>query len=253
MAPRTPKVTRLDDNAEIYKRREAKSEREKLSELSFSGKVEYFKNYYLSKLLAGIAIVGIIAWILITVLSPQTEVVLSVAMANYPIQLEYIDQMTTDMNETLNVDAETQRVFFDTGYDLVNGEVASLQKLSTYLFVGEIDIFIAPESQFLKYAFSNSLAPLDSTLTSELYNTLTDDQLFSCKTRLDDEDFPQDALGPEGVFGIYIQDLPMFDYFTPESIENDPPVIGIPYEGKNKENAIEFIRYLLNMANDNKS
>lgn len=250
MAPRTPKVTRLDDNAEIYKRRETKSEREKLSELSFAGKVQYIKSYYLPKFFAGMVIVGMIVWILVTVLRPKKEDVLNVAMINYPIELEYIDQMTSDMNEALNVDLETQRVFFDTGFDLLNDDIASLEKISTYLFAGEIDVFIAPESEFLKYAFSNALTPLDDTILPEHFKALEEEgRLFKCKTRLDDEELPQDALGPEGIFGIYIQDLPMFEYFTKESIQSNPPVIGIISTGKNQENSAEFIKYLLNKSN----
>lgn len=252
MAPRTPKVTRLDDNAEIYKRRELKSEREKLSEMDFAGKVEYFKNYYLAKLLAGLVIVGLITWILITIFTPKKEVVLNVSMINYPIDLNDIEQMTSDMNEILEVDTETQKIFFDTGFDLLNGDLASYEKLSTLLIVGEIDIFIAPELEFLKYGFSNALVPLDEAFSAtDIEKISTKNQLFSCKTRLDDEELPQDALGDEKTFGIYIQDLPMFDYFTKDYIKDNPPVLGIVYNGKNRENSIKFVEYLLNTTSNN--
>ncbi|MDD5935833.1 MAG: hypothetical protein PUC65_09775 [Clostridiales bacterium] len=245
MAPRTPKITRLDDNAEIYKPREYKTEREKWKELDFRGKVEYFNNYYLAKLIATFVIIGMVVWILVTVFRPKKEEVLSVAMINYPIELEEIDQMTSDMNEILEVDPETQIVTFDTGYDLLNEDVASLQKLSTLLFAGEIDVFIAPESEFHKYAFSESLMPLTELLPTDLLSTLTEDQIFRCKTRLDDEVLPEDALGPEAAYGIYIQDLPMFEYFKKDYISDNPPVIGVIANTENETNCVKFIQYLL--------
>lgn len=249
MAPKAPQKTRLDDNAEIYKRREQKSERQKLSELNFSGKVEYFKNYYLKKLLAFLIIGGMLTWILVTMLSPKPETVLSVALINFPLDQTDIEQMTTDLSDILNVDSETQEIVFDTGYDLNNYDYASAEKLTTYTYAGEIDIFIAPESQFLKYAFSNTMASLTDILPTDVYSTLDTDDLFICKTRQDDEELPSEAKGPEGVYGIYIDDLSMFDFFTPDSIVSDPPVIGVVISGKNQENAVEFIKYLLKQKN----
>ncbi len=245
MAPKSPQKTRLDDNAEIYKRREPKTEKEKLSELDFSGKIEYFRNYYLKKLLATLLIGGILLWVIITIVTPKPEKVLNVALVNFPISQEDIQQMTSDLNEILEVDKETQQIVFDTSFDLKNLDYASAEKIMTYTFAGEIDIFIAPESEFLKYAFSNIMSPLTDLLPTDLYSTINADDFFICKTRLDDEELPSEAQGPEGVYGIYISEHPMFDFFTEESVKSDPPVLGVIISGKNQENALAFIQYLL--------
>ena len=245
MAPKSPQKTRLDDNAEIYKRREPKTERQKLSELSFSGKIEYFRNYYLKMVLATLIIGGMLVWILITMFSPKPEKVLSVALVNFPINESQILKMTADMKEILKVDETTQEIVFDTSFDLNNYDYASAEKIMAYTYTGDIDIFIAPESQFLKYAFSNSMTPLTDLLPTDLYSTLDADDLFICKTRHDSEELPSDAQGPEGVYGIYIEDHPMFEIFTKDSIKKDPPVIGVIISGNNQNNAAEYIRYLL--------
>lgn len=244
MAPKAPQKTLLDDNAEIYKRRDPKSEKEKLREMSFSEKVAYFKIYYLKKLLAALVIGGFLLWIVVTIVTPKPERVLNVAFVNYPLTQDYLDKMESDLTDILQVDPETQELFFDTSYDLVNHDYASAEKIMTYTYTGEIDIFIAPESQFLKYAFSESMWPLTDLLPTDLYSTFSPTDLFVCKTRVkDDEEVPSQATGPEGVYGIYLRDLEIFSNFDTAT---DPPVIGVIVTAKNKENAVSYIKYLLN-------
>ncbi len=235
------KETRLDDSAEIYKKREKMTERQKLSEMNTTEKWDYFKQYYYKKLLATLVIVGFVGYFLYEVLSPKPDTVLSVAMVNYPLDEVTLTQLENDIKDLLNVNEETQNILIDTGYDLNNHDYASAEKLSTYAFAGEIDLFIAPESQFVKYAFSNSLAPLTDALPTDVYSALSD-RLFSCRTRLSDEEVPSEAKGPEGVFGIYAEDLPMFKAY--QGYMQDPPVIGIIVTSKNTENAVSTIRYL---------
>lgn len=244
MAPKAPQKTQLDDNAEIYKRRDPKSERQKLKEMDFSEKVAYFKIYYLKKLLATLVIGGFLIWIIVTMVTPKPERVLNVAFVNYPVSQEYLDKMETDLTELLQVDPDNQELFFDTSYDLLNHDYASAEKILTYTYSGEIDIFIAPESQFLKYAFSETMWPLTDLLPTDLYSSFDTSELFMCKTRLkDEEEVPSQATGPEGVYGIYLKDI---DMLSPFDNATDPPVIGVVVTAKNKENAISYIKYLLN-------
>lgn len=238
------KETRLDDGAEIYKKREKQTEREKLSDMTGAEKWDYFKQYYFKKLLAFIVIFGFLGFLLYEVFSPKPDTVLSVAMVNYPLDEETLTNLEDDITELLHVDPETQKILIDTSYDLNNHDYASAEKLTTYTFAGEIDIFIAPESQFLKYAFSNTLTPLTDALPTDVYSALSD-RLFSCRTRLNDEEVPSEAMGPEGVFGIYAEDLPMFDAY--KGYMQDPPVIGIIVTSPNTENAVSFIRYLFGL------
>lgn len=238
-----PKQTRLDDNAEIYKRRDPQSERQKLSEMSGPQKVTYFKQYYLKKLLATLVIVGFLVYLLVTMFRPKPDTILSLAFVNYPAYTEQMQQLEAQLKEYYNIDEKTQEIRIDTGYDLKGYDYASAEKLTTYMYAGDIDVFIAPESQFLKYAFSNCMSPLTDLLPTDMYSELQS-RLFSCKTRLDDEETPAEAQGPEGVFGLYATDLPLFSEYD-TSI--DPPVIGIIISGENKENAVEFLRFLFNI------
>lgn len=238
------KETRLDDSAEIYKKREKLTERQKLSDMNTSEKWEYFKQYYLKKLLATLVIASFVGFLLYEVLSPKPDTVLNVAMVNYPLGEETLAKFENDIKEILNVDPETQNILIDATYDLKNYDYASAEKLTTLAFAGELDIFIAPESQFIKYAFSNSLAPLTDALPTDVYSALSD-RLFSCRTRLDDEEVPEEAKGPEGVYGIYADELPMFAAY--KGYMQDPPVIGIFVTSENTENAVTTIRHLFGL------
>jgi hypothetical protein len=240
MAPKSPQKPTLDDNAENYKRREHKSEKQKLSEMEFTEKVAYFKCYYLKKLLAALVIGGFLIWIIITVVMPKPDRVFSLAFVDYPILQEDIDKIEAELTKLLNVNPDSQEIFIDTSFQL--NDYASVEKLTVYTYSGEIDIFIAPASQFIKYAFSGAMCPLTDLLPTDLYSTLKASDLFVCKTRENnDEEVPEQATGPEGVYGIYLKDLDMFDFFDTST---DPPVIGVMVTSKNKENATSYLKYL---------
>ena len=51
------KKTRLDDGADIYQQRREVSERQKWKELDGAGKLAYFRDYYLMKLIGALAAV----------------------------------------------------------------------------------------------------------------------------------------------------------------------------------------------------
>lgn len=244
MAPKAPQKTTLDDNAEIYKHRETISERQKLSEMNFSEKVVYFKNYYLKKLIAALIMGGLIIWILVTVSTPKPDRVLNLAVSNFPFPQEIMDQMQTDLKELFDVKSENVAPYIDTSYDLKNFDYASLQKFTTYVFSGEIDIYIGPESTVQRYAMGESFLPLTDFLPTDLYSKFDKEDFLVCKTRLsEDEIEPSQATGPEGVYGIYLKELALFDVFDAEA---DPPVLAVVATVKNKENAISYIKYLLN-------
>lgn len=243
MAPKSPQKTKLEDNAEIYKRRNPKSEKEKLSEMDFSEKVEYFKAYYLKKLLALLVIAGLLIWIIITIVTPKPKKVLSVAFSNYPISLELTKRMEADLVKLLDIDEEREGILLDTSYDLKNMDLASSERFTTYTYAGEIDIFIAPESVFLNYAYAEIMLPLDEQLPTDFYNSFAQDDFLVCRTRVGNEEDPSKPTGPEGVYGVYLTDTELFNVFDNTT---DPPVLGLIVNTKNKDNAITFMKYLLN-------
>lgn len=235
------KDTRLDDNAAIYERRKPKTEKQKLSEMNGKEKWQYFKDYYFKKLTVSILLLGFIGYLLYTMLSPKPDTVLHVASANFAFSEEEIETIQNDFAQHLGINLDTQEVIFESNYLLSDTDYASAEKLTVLFFANELDVFIAPESKFVEYAFSGSLSSLSDQLPTDLYSALSD-KFFQSQVRQDDEPI-EEASGPSHVFGIYLDDTELYKDYSSE----DPPVLGIVLSSKNKEEAVEFIRYLFDI------
>lgn len=231
------KDSTLDDNASIYAPREEKSEKQKLKEMNFQEKVSYFRTYYLSKTIIGLIVISFAVYFIYTVASPKPETILNAAIVNYPFSDETINKLTTDMAERLQMDSDKEEIMLDASYYLGNGSDASeytmgtQQKLSTYMYAGEVDVFIAPESVFQSYATAGFFNRLTDILPTELLTSLSD-SIFSSTT----EDNPV-----SGAYGIYLDNTTLF---KDASTAADRPVLGILVNSKNQDNGIDFIKYL---------
>jgi hypothetical protein len=234
------KDTILDDNAAIYNNRDSKSEKQKLKEMSFSEKISYLKTYYLTKTIVIIAIIGFVGYLGYSILSPKAENVLYTAIINYALTETEAAKLEEDFTNLLELDPEKETVLFDASFYLgLNGDVSeytlsSEQKLTTYLFAGEIDVLIAPEADFKKYAGFGYLSKLTDELPTDLCTQLADSFFYSTT-----EDNPA-----SGAYGIYLEGAKLYDS-NGKAIEN--PVIGIVVNSENKQNAVELIRYLYQM------
>ena len=235
------KETRLDDSAAIYQNRKPKTEKQKLSEMNGKEKWQYFKDYYLKKVFVGAILLVFVGYFLYTVLSPKPETLLHVACANYVFSEEQIESLKYGFGEYLEMDPETQEIVFDSGYFLNGADYSSAEKLAVLFAAKELDVFIAPESNFTEYAFSGSMWSLSDQLPTELYSALSD-KFFMSQVRQEEESI-EEATGPSYVFGIYLDETELFKDYKNE----DPPVLGIVLSGQNNENAVEFIRYLFDL------
>jgi hypothetical protein len=251
------KETVLDDSAEIYKQRQDESEKQKLRNMNFQEKVQYLKNYYAFKTIVILAIIALGGYFIYSIVSPKPENVLYTAIVDYAMDDETAQTVQTDMEKKLNLNKDTQEIMFDTSFYLggdtaassvesttdtalsstsSNSEytMASQQKLMTYLYAGEIDVLIAPESSFAQYAAIGYFSKLSDELPTDLFTALSDS--YYNTTTEDDTS--------SSAYGIYLDGAKIYDK-SGELI--DRPVLGIVVNSKNKENAIELVRYLFNL------
>lgn len=231
-----PKQTRLGDNAEIYQRRVEKSEREKLSEMPFKKKVSYLWEYYKYHAFVSVAVIAFLVYIIVEIVTPDIKTILYAAVINNPVDATVIDEFKADFSEQLQLDPKREEVDINTQFYYTgdNEYTMSLkQVLVTYVAAQEVDIIIAPESEYYTYAYNGFLAPLSDQLPSDLYSFLADYFYLSSMT-----DDPQ-----EDVYGIYINDTGFLGNSLID-ISGDPYVLGMVANSTHKENTIEFIRYL---------
>ncbi len=234
-----PKQTQLSEHAEIYKRRENKTEKEKLKEMSFQNKVGYLWEYYRFHALIGIAVIALFAYIIHTIITPKIETQLYIAMVNNPISKTNIEELQVDLAELLQLDPEKENVVINTNFYFdgnLDYEMNMRQVLVTYIASQDVDVIIAPESEFYSYAHNSFLYPLSDLLPTDIYSSLTD-QFYLAETA--------DDPAEKTVFGIYVSDLELYkNNIRYEGSE--PYIIGVVANTRHQGNSVEFIRHLFN-------
>jgi len=230
------KKTTLNDEAAIYTHNDNVSEKEKWQEMSGKKKWQYFKDYYLGKILAILMIALVIGSIVKTMLTPKPDIVLSVAVINDMQYQPVYDELQKKFDELLQLDTETQETLFDTGYGLGNGDYQSWQKFSMYNAVGDLDVTIMPLSVFEECAPGGFFSPTAEYLPTDLYMALSENMLET-QVRDDDDNLIPDS---ETVFGICVDSSWVFE----GQPRKEPMVLSINLAPKNIESIEQFIRFL---------
>lgn len=230
------KETRLKEDAAIYsKRQDNKSEKEKWSNLSSHEKVQYFKDYYLKFVIAGALILAFIIWFLYSIFKPKPETMLTVTLINSTMTDEASEALSSQLSSYLDINTDKEEIFIDTSLFLDDenpseATMASEQKMVAYAFSGELDIIIAQEDVFERYAKQGYFINLAEALPSNLYSQFND-TFYMTRAENDTEDIP---------YGISIAGYERFENLE-SYIQN--PVIGIMANTKHKSNAVDTIQW----------
>ena len=230
------KKTVLNDEAAIYSHKEDTSEKEKWQSMSKRERWQYFKDYYLARIVVTIIVVAVIGSILKTMLTPRPEIVLSVAVINDSLHQPVYEELQKQFDELLLLDAETQETLFDTGYSIGNGDYQSWQKFTMYNAVGDLDVTLMPMSVFEECAPSGFFAPVAGHLPTDLYMALSE-HLLESKLRDEDDNLIPDS---ETVLGICVDSSWAFK----EQQRNESLVLAINAAPENAENIEKFLRFL---------
>ena len=228
------KQTRLTEDAAIYQPRQEQTEKQKLRDMPNNEKLSYLWEYYKIHALATVAAVGILIYIIHSIVTPNVETKFYAAIIDNTISNEVWDQYQTEFSNYLKLDPKYENVELNYSFYLNSNDqyaTSMQQALSTYVAANEIDVIIAPESAFQSYAYYGFLGKLSDELPTDVYSTLTDQMYLS--TTEDDAD--------KAVYGIYLTDTKLF---KENAVNTDPYVLGIVVNSKNKENAIEFLKKL---------
>lgn len=241
-----PKQSKLSESAEIYQVRKEQSEKEKLSEMSFKEKAGYLWEYYRVHAFVFIVSVTIIASVIYNIAKPNIETKLYTAIINNTLSDEYLEDLQIEFAEHLKLNPEREDIKLNTQF-YFNGtadySMNMKQVLTTYVAAQDVDIIIAPESEFKEYALYGYMSTISDILPTDLYTSLTD-QLYIGKKEID----PEEATYEEGVYGIYVDDTDLFKNHT-VSPSSERYLLGIIANSRHEENAVEFIRYLFNQTN----
>lgn len=229
-----PKQSKLDDQSILYQPRKQQTEKEKLKEMTFGEKLTYLWEYYKIHAALIIGVIALIGYIIYEVLTPDINDVLYAAIIDSTIDPTVLEEYATGLGEYLNIDPERETINLNASYYFTSGSeyTASMQQvLTTHMYAGEVDVIIAPESQFKNYAYYDNFCNLSEELPTDIYSTLTD-YFYITSTESD----PTNKS-----YGIYLTDSDLFKDLTYQS---EPYILGILPNCPHEENTIEFIKYL---------
>lgn len=230
------KKTVLTDDASIYNHEENPSEREKWKNLHGKQKLEYFKNYYLMKLIVLILGSALVISLLVTIFTPKPDTVFFAAVINSSLSDSQIEVVKQQYEELICLDETKQETVFDTGYYFGTMDYESLSKFATYNAVGQIDVTIMPLSVFETYAPNNYFIPVSQVLPTDLYLELSP-YLVECGIKDESGNIDPDSVT---MYGIRIDSSYVYEGVT----TSEPIILAINANDKHLDNVVEFLKYL---------
>ena len=232
------KKTRLGEDAAIYQRHRKQSEKEKLKGMPIKYKLSYLWDYYRYHALIIIVSAIFIAYVVYTFNKPKIENQLYTVIINNTVEPQIWDDYTEIIADYLELDTQSEKVVLNYTF-YYNGDLeyesSMRQAFGVYMAAAELDVVIAPMSEFSNYVNFGFLTPLSDQLPTDLYSSLTDKFYLSGT----DDDPKVDA------YGIYLKDTELYKEHSLPT-DDDPVLIGIIANSTHRENAVKFIRYLFN-------
>lgn len=178
----------LDEEASIYQTAENKTEKQKWSEMDNKTRLRYFADYYLLKCVIILAAVAGLCVVLWTILKPQKEKMIFLAVVEDSLIPEGKTALEQQMEDLFITDADTQEIRIDdtfpTGYE-------TEAKLAAYLNAKEIDLLVTNEEHFKEMASLGSFEDL-SVFMPELTQAYPELLCWTKGYVEDDEDRTQD-------------------------------------------------------------
>lgn len=219
------KKTALDDDAEIYQKREEKSEKEKWKQMDGKAKVQYFADYYLGKLIVAVIIIGIGASLLWHFFKPKDETVLYAAVIDESLDATKLAGMTSELEKICQADGRHQNVKIDDSFYLKD---QALARLEVYEESKQVDVIIADQKTFKKLAKDGYFEDVDKFAKN---NGLSGYE--SLYVYADDESLP---------YGI---DLSGSEKYMDMTSYGKHPVFAVAANAQHKKNIAEFLNYLM--------
>ena len=236
----------LDDDAAIYQKRQLKSEKTKLGEMTLKAKFSYFMTYYAVKTVLTLLILVGVSFALYSVLKPKIKPVLFVVSINNSIDNEVAIDLEEKVGALLDI-SDMEEVIVDNTFYIQNNEAGmetnttaiNQIKLTTFIAAKEIDLIIAPEGVFSQYIKSGFFINLEDQLPNDVFVSLSE-QLYFGNVEVDPE-YESDSYETKP-YGIMLDSLPCYE--NTDFPDDERRILGIVSNSLHKDNSISFIRYL---------
>lgn len=219
------KKTALDDEAEIYQKREEKTEKEKWKQMDRKAKAQYFVDYYLGKLIVAVIIIGIGASLLWHFFKPKDETVLYAAVIDESLDATKLADMTSELEKICQADGRHQKVKIDDSFYLKD---QALARLEVYVESKQVDVIIADQKTFKKLAGDGYFEDVDKFAK--------DNDLSGYESLYVYDD------GESRPYGI---DLSGAEKYMDMTSYGKHPIFAVAANAQHKKNIVEFLNYLM--------
>lgn len=229
----------LEDDAFLYKRSHDTVTKEDLKNLTWKQKMQYFRDYYMKKVIIALIVVIAAASILNETIINRSDCVLYIACID-DCQILQSEELTQTLEDYIQI--EDKNDYANISYYNLEDYNTNMAFL-THSTTGTIDLFISSSEFFEEKSALGLFADLSEVLPSELYEQLSD-RLIESRTSETDIDGNVLSYGEYKPYGIDMSDSELFSEY--DGIGNDP-IICISVNTENTENAIKTLTYFLGL------
>lgn len=212
-------------------------------ELSMAGKVKYIFSYYGAAIVIVILAVLIAVFLLRDIRKQRVDDAFYVMVIDRNLPGDTAVAMEQELAGALGLDTGVQQCRIEAGYSS-GANMQSEATIATYMRSGRVDLVIAPEEVFNRYAATGYLAAFGDCGLQELEEQYTIEDLFYAEA-LDQSEGgavtelpfrPHEVTEKAGCYGVYLRDEVFQDY-----------VAGVMVNCPNKERVGIGMRYFLGL------
>lgn len=230
------KQTALDDNADIYKSRDNSFGKKDIRALSGKQRLEYFRDYYLIKVLIALAVLVCAGALLDTMVFHPSRCVLAVTLVGEKGFPE-TEEMNKAMTEYLSVSSKNDYVVVEN-YDLEDYQMN--MAYVTKAAAGSIDVVICTKKYFEEEAARGMFADLREVLPEALYDQLQGQIVEGQEMDEVDDDGKIVSWHDPCPYGIDISGSAKLSEFGDAGGD---AVLGIARGAQNTENALKALEF----------
>lgn len=139
--------------------------------------IKHISDYYTGAVVITILAVITIAFLAQDILKQQSKTALYIAIIDCSLPEEELNQLKTEAETLLNVNPKAERCIIESNYS-GQQNASGAATTAAYMRTGQVDIVIAPEESFNRYASADYLLPLDGTEFEEQLNASNGAELF---------------------------------------------------------------------------
>ena len=236
------KKTVLDDEAEIYQRREEKTEKEKWKQMDGKARIQFFLDYYLGKLIVIVIIAGISMFLLWHFFKPKDETVLYAAVIDESLDAKELSDMTSELEKICQAEGRHQNVKIDDSFYLKD---QALARLEVYVESKQVDVIIADQKTFKKLAGYGYFENVDTFAKENDLSGYESLYVYANGYKDTGDESQEDDDTAKGESLPYGINLSGSEKYMDMTSYGKHPVFAVAANAQHKKNIAAFLNYLM--------